>query len=66
MDNIKMDLRERGQGGMDWIDLALDMYQWKVREYGNEPLGSTKCWEFLEHLHNWWPPKKKAELCELS
>jgi hypothetical protein len=22
MDNIKMNLRERGWGGMDWIDLA--------------------------------------------
>jgi hypothetical protein len=24
VDNIKMDLRERGWGGMDWIDLAQD------------------------------------------
>jgi hypothetical protein len=24
VDNIKMDLREVGCGGMDWIDLALD------------------------------------------
>jgi hypothetical protein len=24
VDNIEMDLRERGWGGMDWIDLALD------------------------------------------
>ena len=23
-DNIKMDLEEMGQGGMDWIDLAQD------------------------------------------
>jgi hypothetical protein len=22
-------------------------------EHGNEPLGSIKCWEFLEWLHNW-------------
>jgi hypothetical protein len=22
-------------------------------EYGNEPSGSIKCWEFLEWLHNW-------------
>jgi hypothetical protein len=28
-DNIKMDLRERGWGGIDWIDLAQDMDQWR-------------------------------------
>jgi hypothetical protein len=27
MDNIKMDLRETGWGGMDWIDLILDRDQ---------------------------------------
>jgi hypothetical protein len=27
MDNIKTDLREIGQTGMDWIDLAQDMDQ---------------------------------------
>jgi hypothetical protein len=29
-DNIKMDLREIGWGGMDWIDLAQDMDQWRA------------------------------------
>jgi hypothetical protein len=28
-DNIKMDLREIGWGGMDWIDLAQDRDQWR-------------------------------------
>jgi hypothetical protein len=28
MDNIKMNLREIGWGGMDLIDLALDRDQW--------------------------------------
>jgi hypothetical protein len=28
--NIKMDLREIGWGGMDWIDLAQDRVQWRV------------------------------------
>jgi hypothetical protein len=28
-DNIKMDLREIWWGGMDWIDLAEDMDQWR-------------------------------------
>jgi hypothetical protein len=29
-DNIKMDLREIGWGGVDWIDLALDRGQWRI------------------------------------
>jgi hypothetical protein len=28
--NIKMDLREIGWDGMDWIDLAQEMDQWKA------------------------------------
>jgi hypothetical protein len=27
-DNIRMDLREIGWGGIDWIDLAQDRDQW--------------------------------------
>jgi hypothetical protein len=30
MNNIKMDLREIGWGGMDWIDLAQDRDQWRA------------------------------------
>jgi hypothetical protein len=29
-DNIRMDLREIGWGGMDWIDLAQYRDQWKA------------------------------------
>jgi hypothetical protein len=29
-DNIIMDLREIGLGGMDWIDLAQDRDQWRA------------------------------------
>jgi hypothetical protein len=29
-DNIKMDLREIGWGGMDWIDLAQERDQWRA------------------------------------
>jgi hypothetical protein len=29
VDNIKMDLREIGWGGMDWIDLAQERDQWR-------------------------------------
>jgi hypothetical protein len=34
LDNIKMDLREIGWDGMDWIDLAQDRDRW--RAYVNE------------------------------
>jgi hypothetical protein len=30
VDNIKMDLREIGWDGMDWIDLAQDKNQWRA------------------------------------
>jgi hypothetical protein len=30
VDNIKMDLREKGWGGMDWIYLAQDRDQWRA------------------------------------
>jgi hypothetical protein len=30
VDNIKMDLREIGWGGMDWIDVAQDRDQWRA------------------------------------
>jgi hypothetical protein len=30
VDNIKMDLREIGWVGMDWIDLAQDREQWRA------------------------------------
>jgi hypothetical protein len=29
-DDIRMDLRRIGWGGMDWIDLAQDRDQWRV------------------------------------
>jgi hypothetical protein len=29
LDNIKIDLRELGLGGMDWNDLAQDRDQWQ-------------------------------------
>jgi hypothetical protein len=30
VDNIKMDFREIGCDGMEWIDLALDRDQWRA------------------------------------
>jgi hypothetical protein len=32
-DNIKMDLREVGCGGVDWIDLAQDRNRWRALVY---------------------------------
>jgi hypothetical protein len=50
VDNIKMDRRDIGWDGMDWIDLAQDRDQWSALL---SPVGSIKCWEVLEWLHNW-------------
>jgi hypothetical protein len=33
VDNIKMDLREIGLDGVDWIDLAKDRDQWRALVY---------------------------------
>jgi hypothetical protein len=30
VDNIKMDFRERGWGGMNWFDIAQDRDKWRV------------------------------------
>jgi hypothetical protein len=47
VDNIKMDLREIGWDGVDWIDGAVDGPVEDSCEYGIEPSGSIKCWEVL-------------------
>jgi hypothetical protein len=47
--NIKMERREIGWGGMDWIDLVQDGDQW--RALVNTAMnfsGSIKCWGILE------------------
>jgi hypothetical protein len=54
VDNTKMDLREMGWDGVNWINLAEDRGQWRalvntVMNIG----GSIKCWEVLEWLYNW-------------
>jgi superfamily II DNA/RNA helicase len=47
-DNMKMDLREIGRGGMDWINLAEDRDQWralvnKVTRYKQEEKVMNLC-----------------------
>jgi hypothetical protein len=51
VDNIRMDLGEPGWGGVDWIGLAHDRDKCRAREFGDESLGSIKCWETIEWLH---------------
>jgi hypothetical protein len=66
MDDIKMDLREMGWGGMDRIDLAQDRNQWRsCCDHGNELSRSLKCWEVLEQLHNCRILKKGSTPCSL-
>jgi hypothetical protein len=54
VDNIKMDLREKGWDGMGWIELAEDRDQWTalVNTVVNLRVPEN-CWEFPEWLHNW-------------
>jgi hypothetical protein len=39
-DVIRMDLREIGLGGVNWIRLAQDRDRWRAVEFGDEPSGS--------------------------
>ena len=47
--NIKMDLKEIGCGGMDWIDLGQDRdRRWALVNAVMNLQGSIKCGEFLD------------------
>jgi hypothetical protein len=48
VDDIKIDLRETGCEGMDWIDLAPVGPVEGSCEHCNEPSGSIKCCEVLK------------------
>jgi hypothetical protein len=45
VENIKMDLRERGWDGMDWINLAQDRDQWRALV---NMVMNLQCWLVLE------------------
>jgi hypothetical protein len=47
VDDSKIDLREVGWGGMEWIQLAQDRSVDGSCEYGNEHLGSINVGKFL-------------------
>jgi hypothetical protein len=48
-DNININLREIGWGGMEWIDLAQDRDQWRALvNMVKSLLCSIKFWENLE------------------
>jgi hypothetical protein len=54
VDNIKMDLREMGLDGVDWIYMAQDRDKWRA-------LVNTVL-NLLQWLHNWRIPKKCSAL----
>jgi hypothetical protein len=66
MDNIKMDLVVKGWYivdciGFDWRGLGKEQVESSC-ECGNKPLGSIKCWETIQSLHNWRAPEKCSAL----
>jgi hypothetical protein len=63
VNNFKIDLKEIGEDGMDWIDVAQDRDQWKalVNTVMNLRV-FVKCLEVLEWLHNWQLLKKGSAL----
>jgi hypothetical protein len=50
LDNIKMDLREIGWGGTDWIDLAQDRDQWRALV---NTVMNLRVPYIAAKLHNW-------------
>jgi hypothetical protein len=53
VDNIKINLREIGWDGMDWIELAQDRDQWRALVNMVMSLRApSDCWELSEWLHN--------------
>jgi hypothetical protein len=51
VDNIKMELREIGWDGVDWIDMVQDRDQWRAFVITVLNLRVPKCWGVPEGLH---------------
>jgi hypothetical protein len=49
--NIRMDLREIGWKGVDWMQLAQDKVQWQAFEF------HKRCGHFPALLSDYWPLK---------
>jgi hypothetical protein len=58
VDNIKMDLREIGWDGVDWIDVAQDRDQW--RALLNMVMNLRVPLNVVKRLQNWWLLKKSS------
>jgi hypothetical protein len=61
VDSIKIDLREIGWDGKDWIDVAQGPVEDSC-EHGDETFGFIKCWVVLEWLHSWQLLRKGSAL----
>jgi hypothetical protein len=55
VEHIKMDLREIGWDGIDWIDVTQDRDQWRA-------LLKIKCWEVHSLTHGAEPFLRSCEL----
>jgi hypothetical protein len=55
-DNIKINLREIGWSGTDWINLRTEI-SGDSCEHGNEHLISTECWKIMLKMENQRSPK---------
>jgi hypothetical protein len=52
-DNIKLDFRDIGIDGVNWIRLAQDRVMMRFCEHGDEPSGSMKEGHFFDKLSDY-------------
>jgi hypothetical protein len=64
VDNIKMDLREIGWDGVDWIDMAQDRDQWKSKP-SYKPIesdGKLSTWSYSRFLGLVLDPDERGDM----